>query len=96
MAIVLEEQKKGISWFAISVFIFLFLVVFGGGYYLFFAPTPGIEFIAPSSLRSVSEIAEVEFNPADVVSNPILGTLQLNGGLPTTGSLGRPNPLLGF
>jgi len=97
MAIELKEQKrKGVNWFSILVFAFFFIVVIVGGYFLFFAETPGIEIVAPSVLRSTSEIAEVDFDPSQVISHPGLKSLRQYGGLPTVGRLGRPNPLLGF
>ena len=96
MAIVLEERKKGVNWFVILVFLFLFVVVIAGGYFLFFASTPGIEIVAPSILRSTSNIAEIELDPSQVISHPTLKRLRQYGGLPSVGSLGRTNPLLSF
>ncbi len=96
MAIILKEQKKGINWFAILVFVFLFAVVIGGGYFLFFAATPGIEIVAPSSLQSTSDIASVRFDPSRVVNHQTLKSLRQLGGLPGIGVLGRSNPLINF
>lgn len=96
MAIVLREQRKGVNWFAIIVFLFLTVVIVGGGYLLFFTETPAIEIVAPSILKETAEIAEVEFDPAAVIGHPTLKTLRQYGAAPGTGRLGRPNPLIGF
>ena len=96
MAIELKEQKKGFNWFAVVVFVFLAVVIVGGGYLLFFTETPAIEIVAPSTLRETAKIAEVEFDPSVVVSHPVLKTLRQYGSRPGVGQLGRPNPLIGF
>ena len=96
MAIVLEEKKKKVNWFAIGVFLFLFAVVIIGGYYLFFAPIPGIETIAPSILRDTSELAKIDLDPSQVINNAVLKNLRQHGGLPSVGNLGRDNPLVSF
>ncbi|MFH1759083.1 MAG: hypothetical protein ABH822_00800 [Patescibacteria group bacterium] len=96
MAIVIKERNRGVNWFVFLVFIILFAIVIGGGYYLFFAPTPGIEVVSPSVLQSTSEIAEVQFDPSVVISHPQLKNLRQIGGLPTVGDLGRENPLLAY
>lgn len=96
MAIVLKERKTRFNWFAVSVLVFLAVVIFGGGYLLFFTETPAIEIVAPSTLRETAEIAEIELNPAMVVEHPVLKTLRQYGSRPDTGNLGRQNPMLGF
>lgn len=96
MAIILREQKKGVNWFVISVYAFLFLVVIGGGWFLFFAKTPGIELVAPSILRETTDIAEARFDPSEVVGHPVLKTLRQYGAPLGIGQLGRTNPLIGF
>lgn len=94
MAIILKEQKRKANWFAIVVFLFLLVVILITAYFLFFAPVPGIETIAPTGLKSVSQLSkEAElFDPTTVVSDPVLKTLRQYGGLPSTGNLGRANP----
>ena len=96
MAIILKERKKSVNWFAILVFIFLFFVVIGGGWFLFFAETPGIEIVAPSILEDTSNLSEIQFNPIEVVSHPALKSLRQYGTLPGVGQLGRTNPLISF
>lgn len=96
MAIIVEENKKGFNWLAIVVFIFLLAVIFGGAYLLFFAPTPGIEVVAPTLLKTTAEISQIRFDASAVINHPSLKTLRQFGGLPTVGQLGRPNPLISF
>lgn len=96
MAIVLKEQKKRVNWFAFLVFVFFLTIIFGGAYLLFFTPLPGIETLVPTTLRSATELSQVDFDPAEVISNPTLNTLRQYGNLPNVGNLGRDNPFLGF
>lgn len=96
MAIILQEQKRTTSWFAVIVFLFLLAVVLITAYFLFFAPVPGIEAIAPSSLKSVTQLSQEaeEFDPASITADPVLKTLRPHGGLPNVGNIGRDNPFL--
>lgn len=96
MAIVLKEQKRGVNWFAAIVFIFFFAVVIGGGYYLFFAETPGIEIVAPSVLQSTAEIADVQFDPSQVINHQTLKELRQFGSPSGIGVLGKSNPFISF
>ena len=96
MAIVVKERKNGVNWFSLIVTIFFLVVILGGGYLLFFTEIPGIEVVAPSVLRSTSEIAGVKLDPSGVVNHPTLKGLRQYGGLPSVGNVGRLNPLLGF
>jgi len=96
MAVILEQPKRKTNWLALAVFIFLFLVIIGGGYFLFFAPTPGIEIIAPSQLEELSGLAGAEFDPAKLINDPIFKGLRQYGSLPSVGQLGRDNPFVSF
>jgi hypothetical protein len=96
MAIIVKERKKGVNWFSLVVTAFFLIVIIGGGYLLFFTTTPGIEVVAPSVLRSTSEIAGIQLDSSSVLNHPKLKGLKQYGGLPSVGSVGRPNPLIGF
>jgi hypothetical protein len=96
MAIVIENRKSNFNFFSFLFFIFLFVVVIGGAYYLFFAPTPGIEIVAPSSLESSEKIADVKFDPSSVIGNPALKNLRQYSAPPEPGDLGRNNPFASF
>lgn len=92
MAIIVEQQQRKINWFAIVIFVFLLAVIFGGGYFLFFAPTPGIEIIAPTDLASAEKLSELTLDPSQVINNPALKGLRQQGTVPSTGTLGKQNP----
>lgn len=96
MSIIVEQRERKINWFAVCVFLFLFAVIGGGGYYLFFAPTPGIEVITPAPLRSAEAVSRVRFDPAGILNNPTLKNLRQQGTTPGIGSIGKRNPFLPF
>lgn len=80
------------NWFAVSVFVFLLAVIVGGGYYLFFSPTPGIEVIAPLPLASAEDLAQAKLDVAGILNNPVLKGLRQYGSAPGVGSVGKRNP----
>jgi hypothetical protein len=92
MAIIIPRETRAINWFAVGVFVFLLLVIAGGGYFLFFAPTPGIELIAPIELQSAERLSAVKLDSAAIVNDPVLKTLRQYGTPPLTQTSGRRNP----
>jgi hypothetical protein len=94
MALIIEQNRRSVNWFGILVFLFLLAVIFGGGYFLFFGPTPAIEIIAPVQLESAERISEVKFDAGKIIESPVLKTFREYGTVPGVGSLGRPNPFL--
>ena len=96
MAVVLEQQKRKTNWFAVVVFIFILAVILGLAYFLFFAPTPGIEIIAPSQLEEAAGLAELELDSNKLISDPVLKSLKQYGTQPSIGVLGKDNPFVGF
>src|SRR3989344_2143675 len=91
MAILVEEEtgRKGIS----GVFIIAIIVIFLGAatYYLFFAPTPLIEVVIPSGLKTVSRISESGLNTPAVFNSPVYRSLRQYVAEPVLGEIGRSN-----
>lgn len=77
MAIVIKEEKSRINWFTIIVSIFLAAFIGTAIYYLFFISPPLIETVIPIRVQSLSELAQIEFNPQKIFSHPVYGTLKL-------------------
>ena len=96
MAIVIEQKKKSVNWFSVLTSVFFLLLILIGGYYLFFAPTPGIEIVAPSALQSAVDLSQITFDPSSVVNSRQFKSLKIYTGLPGTGVLGRGNPFQPF
>jgi len=92
MAILVEEEtgRKGIS----GVFIIAIIVILLGAatYYLFFAPTPLIEVVIPSGLKTVSRISESGLNTPAVFNSPVYKSLRQYVAEPVLGEIGRSNP----
>ncbi|MEK7555313.1 MAG: hypothetical protein AAB516_00610 [Patescibacteria group bacterium] len=76
MAIIIKEEKSKINWFVIVVTIFLVAFIGTTIYYLFFISPPLIETVIPIRVQSLSELAQIEFNPQKIFSNPIYGALK--------------------
>lgn len=78
------------------MFIVVLGVLFFAAYYLFFAPTPAFDYIAPQSLRQAAELSRFDIEPSSVLESPEFRSLRKINGLPTGGTFGRANPLSGF
>ena len=96
MAILIQQNHKKVNWFAISVTGFAVAFVIFAIYYLFFAPTPGIEIVVPSTLDTASQITSLEVDPSAVLNSRQFRLLRVYTGLPSVGQLGRANPFLSF
>lgn len=94
MAIVIEQNKKRSGWFGILAALFFLTIIVGGGYYLFFAPLPAIEIVAPLPLQSAVELSQLTFDPSSVVNSREFKRLRIYASVPSTGYLGRGNPFL--
>lgn len=96
MALLIQEEKRSINWFAALVGIFAVLAVGIGIYFLFFAPVPGIEIIVPVPLQSANKISGISIDPSTVINSPSFRSLRIYTGLPSVGQLGRANPFLPY
>ncbi len=93
MAIVLEEEKKPINWTTIIAIGFIILVIFIGGYYVFFQRPELIEVVAPVELQRISSLSSLQFKPEEVIEAPEFKMLRRYGGsFSVTSKVGRDNP----
>ncbi len=95
MAIVVEEQRKRFNWFALMLVVLIVAALGIASYYLFFAPTPFIEKVAPSRLQSLKDVSQIELSPEIITANPTFQILKqyINQiEVPTTSP--RSNPFL--
>lgn len=92
MPILIEEEKRSIPWFAITMTLVVIGGLSAGTYYLFFAPTPGIDVVLPAALTSATKISAIEIDPSTVINSKAFRSLRVYSGLPSTGDLGKNNP----
>ncbi len=69
MAIVIEENKRNINWFALAVISAILISVAITIYYLFFSATPLIEKVVPEQVRVIENISTDAFDPGSVVND---------------------------
>jgi hypothetical protein len=98
MAILVEEEKNGMNWIGFLVVLVIVGLIAASVYYLFFAPTPLIEVIAPPQFQSISQISSFDFNVSPITNSPIYQSLrQYVGPLePAASDIGRANPFQPF
>ena len=70
MAIIIEEEKRKINWFALVVILSLVIIIGVAIYYLFFASTPLVEKIASPRLQSLQELSSIKLEPEAIVNDP--------------------------
>jgi hypothetical protein len=96
MAIVIPKQSGGGGVMKLIMFLIVLAVLFAVAYYLFFAPTPAFDYIAPGSLQQTVELSNFNLEPDTVLKSSQFRSLTPIHGLPTGGTFGRENPFLGI
>lgn len=94
--ITLQKVSKPVNWTAWIIAGVLTLLVFGAAYFLFFAPTPGIETLVPTEQKVTAQISSIQLDTRPVVEVFNSGRLKRFAGPPSAGQLGRSNPLISF
>ena len=69
MAIVIEENKRNINWFALTVLLAILLALAITLYYLFFSSPPLIEKVVPEQVQSIENISSNPFDPDSVIND---------------------------
>jgi hypothetical protein len=75
MAILIEEEKKKINWFALLGILIVVGILASTVYYLFFINPSSIEIIIPHRLKTLEQVDQIKFNPAEILDNPVLKSL---------------------
>jgi hypothetical protein len=97
MAIVFEQERKPVNWFAIFSILFIVIFVIVGAYFLFFTESPRIDLVLPPALEQADQISDLEFiDPQPILTSSAYKSLRVYVGPPAIGSLGRANPFLQF
>lgn len=69
MAIVIEEEKREINWYALIIAVVVIAVIGATIYFLFFIKPELAEVVVPSRLKELPEIVKIKLNQADVFEN---------------------------
>jgi len=94
MAILIEEEKRKINWFALVIVVLIIAAIIGATYYLFFSPTPLIEKVVPSSVQSLQVLSNIKLQPELIINNPKFQVLKTYINPIETGAVGKNNPFL--
>jgi len=92
MAIIIEEEKRRINWFALILAASFIGITIALTYYLFFAPTPLIEKVIPQSIQSLKDLSGIKLSPEDVINNSKFQILRQYINPAESGSVGKNNP----
>lgn len=96
MAIVLQEEKRKINWVSFATIFIIIVVLFAGGYYLFFEKPELIEIVAPVQLDNINELSRISFDPESVVNSPTFKLLRQFESDIVPPVPGRSNPFRAF
>lgn len=94
MAIIIEGEKRRINWFALAIVVLVVLVISTATYYLFFASTPLIEKVVPSSVQSLQVLSSIKLQPELIINDPKFQILKQYVGPVEVGTTGKSNPFL--
>lgn len=92
MAIVIEEEKKQVNWFAIAMFISIVAILGAAIYYLFFINPASIEVALSDPLKNLEKIKKMEFNVSEIANSPALKNLKPYVGQVVPEPAYNPNP----
>ncbi len=67
MAIQIEQEKKKVNWFNLVLVALFIVILFLVTYFIFFKKPELINVVAPGSLQSISQISQIQLDPAPVV-----------------------------
>jgi len=95
MAIIVEEQKRGISIVTVITWLVILAVLSAAAYYIFFARPELVEVTAPSSFQNINSLSQININPDDVVQS-LNQSFKQYITPPATTTLGRSNPFSPF
>lgn len=76
MAILIEQEKKSVNWIGMLTALFIIVAVFVLSYFLFFKKPEIIDQVTPSSLKNISQLSKVTFDPDAVVTSPAFQNLK--------------------
>lgn len=93
---ILVEEKRPVNIMGILTVLIILVVVFVGGYYIFFKRPEAIEVILPSGLENINELSQIQFNPSEVVDGATFKLLRDYTTPLTTPVAGRENPFAPF
>ncbi len=97
MAIIIEEEKRKTSLVPILIWAVIVVIVIAAAYELFFKQPELIPLPTPPSLAGTDALANIQFDPQEVIGNPAFQALKPYAAIPSsTPSAGRPNPFLSF
>ncbi|PIR88836.1 MAG: hypothetical protein COU09_00205 [Candidatus Harrisonbacteria bacterium CG10_big_fil_rev_8_21_14_0_10_44_23] len=94
MAIKINQPRKGRSFTRLIAVVVIFGVVFAAIYFLFFAPAPGFDYIAPSELERNEELASFDLDPKTVFNSDEFQSLEVFRVETGEGNFGRTNPFV--
>ncbi len=96
MAIIIEEEKRKINWFAAFVIILVLAILFVSVYYLFFSGEPLIEKVIPlqPELQPLNQLSNVKFDPSLIADNNVFQLLKKYVNPIEIGPTGKDNPFL--
>ncbi len=68
MAIIVQQEKKPVNWFNITIIAVFIVVLFLLMYFIFFKKPELVEVVVPAKLQNLSKISQAQLDPTPVVN----------------------------
>jgi hypothetical protein len=98
MAIIVEEERAQSNFSNVIGWIIIALIAALAAYFVFFAPAPEGTFTPPAAFEVIAPVAQINFDPSTVTSNPNFQSLKQYVAEPTStgpAPVGREDPFIG-
>ena len=97
MAILIEEEKKKTNWGLMLGFLVVLILISTTVYYLFFVNPAEVQVFISPKLQALSSFKQLNFNPDQLLNNPLFTSLQSTIQLSAPSStdfVGKSNPFV--
>lgn len=92
MAIVIQEEKNGGSWFGFGILLLILVVLGVALYYLFFVEPQILNAVTTKNLESIEEFSQMNFDPRSVTESEFFKKQKQYIPLTPIVNIGNPRP----
>lgn len=92
MAIVIEQEKRQINWFAFAVVGIIVIIIGAAVYYSFFINPEVAEIVVPNQLKILPQIVKIKLDFNEFNNDPAIKRLKPYISPITTGQTYKANP----
>ena len=96
MAIIIEEERRGMSPLRILTWLIILGTIGFASYYIFFKHPQVVDVVVDPGLKNTAQLSTIKLNRATIDNDAVYNSLKSYITVPTEGQAGRLNPFLSF